>query len=69
MKNPQIPGGLVEAYRNWIDHRQGDGLPVSDILPVLQGLTMLQFDPSAGADLDRHVATVAHPDEEARFKP
>jgi hypothetical protein len=30
---------------------------------------MPQFDPFAGADLNRHVATVAHPDEEARFKP
>lgn len=69
MKNSQIPDGLVESYRNWIDHRQGDGLPASDILSVLQGLTMPQFDPPAGADLDRHVATAVHPDEEARFKP
>lgn len=30
---------------------------------------MPQFDPFAGADIDRHVAVVAHPDEETRFKP
>jgi hypothetical protein len=30
---------------------------------------MPQFDPFAGADLNRHVATVAHPDEEAGSNP
>lgn len=30
---------------------------------------MPQFDPFAGADLNCRVATVVHPDEEARLKP
>jgi hypothetical protein len=29
----------------------------------------MTMHPFAGADIDRHVAVVAHPDEEARFKP